>query len=205
MAKPKDRTFRLRGWMGAAIGFPSAAAILLSRPFVPFGTWAGVACDAAGWAFLALGLSLRLSSILFVGGRKGKELVTTGPYSHCRNPLYLGSLMLALSIAAFLHSLSLVAAMLVTAAFYLWAVIPSEESQLSALFPEEWKAYVARVPRIEPRGFPLTWGRDRLEVDLRAFRNESLRALGMLAVPLLAVLLNHGRAQAWWPKLWWLP
>ncbi len=108
-------------------------------------------------------------------------------------------------MALFLHSLSLAAAMLVAALFYLFAVIPSEEAQLESLFPVEWRAYVSRVPRLLPRGLPWKWGKERLEIDLRALRNESLRALGMMTVPPAAILLNHVRSQAWWSRLWTLP
>ena len=48
--------------------------------------------ELAGYLFLILGLSVRIWSILYIGGRKSQELVTDGPYSLCRNPLVRGNL-----------------------------------------------------------------------------------------------------------------
>src|SRR5262245_21554722 len=112
MAKPKSIGFRLRGVAGLVAFLPIAGALVVTRPLVPPGSWAGLAMDVAAWCFLAAGVYLRLSSIIFVGGRKGKSLVTTGPYSACRNPLYLGSLMIALSATLFFHCLTALAAVL---------------------------------------------------------------------------------------------
>jgi protein-S-isoprenylcysteine O-methyltransferase Ste14 len=204
MVKPRSLGFRLRGAAGLVAFIPMAGAVLVSRPVVRPGTWEGLAFDAAAWVLFSAGVFLRLSSIVFVGGRKGKSLVTNGPYSSCRNPLYLGSLQIALSAAMFLHSLAALAAILIAGAFYVAVVIPSEERQLSEAFPEEWKRYAAKVPRLIPR---LSWeaGGGLIEVDLRALRNESLRVLGMGAIPLAAHVLWHLRAQAWWPVWWTLP
>jgi hypothetical protein len=141
---------------------------------------------------MAAGLAFRLSAILFVGGRKGETLITRGPYSLCRNPLYLGSFLLAVSITFFLHSLTLAGGVVLVALFYLLAVIPSEERQLAGLFPEAWKAFVESVPRVIPKKLVLD-GEGRYEVDLHALRNEALRAAGAMTVPILAAVINHFR------------
>jgi len=203
MAKPRSLGFRLRGVAGIVAFLPLIAALAVSRPWIT-DPWAGLAMDAAAWIFFSAGVYLRLSSIVFVGGRKGKSLVTNGPYSSCRNPLYLGSLMIALSAALFLHCLSGLGAIILAGAFYVAVVIPSEERQLSDAFPEEWKQYVATVPRLIPR---LAWnsGTERIEVDLRALRNESFRVLGMGTIPLLVTLHWHFHAQTWWPAWFVLP
>ena len=116
----------------------------------------------------------------------------------------MGSFLLAVSAALFLHSLTLLAGVGLLAAYYLLAVIPAEERQLSGLFPEAWGRYARSVPRVFPRKSPLP-GEGRVEVDLRALRNESLRALGAMAIPLAAEVLNHFRAGAWWFTSWTLP
>lgn len=205
MPKPRSRAFRARGRIGISFLVPSVAAVLLSRPLIRQGTWAAVLVDSMAWCFLAAGLSLRLSSIVFVGGRKGGCLITHGPYGVTRNPLYLGSLFVALASGMFLRSLSMAGAVLLVSIFYLVWVIRAEEEQLASLFAEDWKSYVASVPRLLPRRIGWSWGSDRYEVDLRAVRNESLRVLGMLSIPLAAGILNHARSQSWWPRLWWLP
>ena len=204
MGKPKDRAFHLRGWVGLAIMMPAGIAVALTRPRIGLGGWEAMALDAAAWIFLAAGLAFRLSAILFVGGRKGECLITRGPYSLCRNPLYAGSFLLAVSITLFLHSLTLLGGVALVALFYLLAVIPAEERQLSGLFPDAWKAYVESVPRVIPRRLALD-GEGRYEVDLHALRNEALRAAGAMTVPIIAAVINHYRGGSWWFTRWTLP
>jgi protein-S-isoprenylcysteine O-methyltransferase Ste14 len=204
VAKPKDRAFHLRGWVGIAIMMPVGIAVALTRPWVRPGGWEAMAFDAAAWLFLAAGLAFRLSAILFVGGRKGECLITRGPYSICRNPLYVGSFLLAVSSTLFVHSLTLLAGVVLLAIYYLLAVITSEERQLSGLFPEAWKAYVESVPRVIPRRLYLD-GEGRYEVDLHALRNEALRAAGAMTLPIIAAVLNHYRGGSWWFTPWTLP
>jgi protein-S-isoprenylcysteine O-methyltransferase Ste14 len=199
MAKPDSVGFHLRGIAGIVAGVPVLAAVLLTRRWLPSPGWPALAVDVAGWLLLIAGIYLRLASIVFVGGRKGKSLVTDGPYSSCRNPLYLASLTIATSAALLLHSLTMFAAIALAGFFYVAFVIPAEERQLSAAFPEEWKAYVAAVPRLIPRR---RWkaGQQWHEIDLRALRNESLRVAGMAAIPMFIHILEFLRDQSWWPR-----
>jgi len=92
----------------------------------------------------------RLWCSLYVRGRKSKRLCQDGPYSVCRNPLYLFSLLGIIGVA--LASERLAPMILLPALFsgYYLAVIRSEEKRLRALFGEEYEAYCARVPRIVP-------------------------------------------------------
>lgn len=204
MPRPRDRWFHLRGWFGLGILGPVGAVVVLTRPWVQAGGWGSLAFEAAGWIFLAAGLAFRLSAILFVGGRKGECLVTRGPYALCRNPLYVGSFLLGAAMALLLRSFTLLAGVGVVALYYRLAVIPSEERQLSGLFPEAWKAYAASVPPILPRRLCLD-GEGRYDVDLHALRNEALRAAGALALTILTVLAHHYREGPWWFTPWRLP
>ena len=78
----------------------------------------------------------------------------TGPYAHVRNPLYVGSILIAAGFAVALMSWPFAA---VLAAFFLLIYVPviaSEEAFLRDTFLEfEW--YCARVPRLIPRIFPV--------------------------------------------------
>lgn len=77
------------------------AALLLAMFVMPVFT--GSAQDAlmherietVGLALMLVGIGGRLWSVLYIGGRKTVEIVSTGPYSVTRNPLYF-----FLSIAA---------------------------------------------------------------------------------------------------------
>ncbi len=82
--------------------------------------------------------------------RKNSELTTTGPYAYTRNPLYLGSMMIAVGFAA---ASGRVVIVVLLAALFLAIYVPtilSEEEFLRGEFPG-FDAYAARVPRLLPR------------------------------------------------------
>jgi protein-S-isoprenylcysteine O-methyltransferase Ste14 len=85
--------------------------------------------------------------------KKNRELTMTGPYAHTRNPLYLGSILIAAGFA--LALLSWPVAVVLAAVFLLIyvPVIASEERFLRTTFPE-FEAYCTRVPRLIPRLTP---------------------------------------------------
>jgi len=108
---------------------------------------------AVAWslALVLPGLWLRGYASGYV--KKNRELTMTGPYAHTRNPLYLGSMLIAAGFAVALLSWP-VAVMLAGgfAAIYI-PVIAAEERFLRATFPE-FEAYCHHVPRLLPRLIP---------------------------------------------------
>ena len=82
--------------------------------------------------------------------QKNEQLTTTGPYAFTRNPLYLGTLILAAGFALAARSWWIVTAMVVIFVAVYLPVIKSEEAFLRQSFPE-FSDYSARVPRLLPR------------------------------------------------------
>jgi len=85
--------------------------------------------------------------------QKDKQLTTSGPYAYTRNPLYLGSLMLAAGFAIAARSWCIVAVMLLMFAVIYVPVIAGEERYLRRTFPD-YDDYARRVPRMWPRLTP---------------------------------------------------
>ena len=85
--------------------------------------------------------------------KKNREITMTGPYAHTRNPLYLGSMLLAFGFAAASRSWIIVIALAVLFALIYVPTIRSEEEYLRAHFPE-FEGYARRVPRLFPRLTP---------------------------------------------------
>jgi protein-S-isoprenylcysteine O-methyltransferase Ste14 len=83
--------------------------------------------------------------------RKDLELAVTGPYACTRNPLYLGSSLLAAGFIVAGHSW--IAGILVAAYFgiFYYAVMRNEEEDLRARFGAAFAEYAARVPLFFPR------------------------------------------------------
>jgi Phospholipid methyltransferase len=110
--------------------------------------------------FLAASLILVVPGLLLRGYasgyvKKNAELTTTGPYAHTRNPLYLGSILIAFGFA--LASRSLWIAIILTALFLIiyLPVIRAEERYLRSVFPG-FDEYATHVPRLFPRLTPAT-------------------------------------------------
>ena len=105
---------------------------------------------AVAWslALVVPGLWLRAYAAGYV--KKNRELTQTGPYAHTRNPLYLGSTMMAAGFAVALLSWLVCLALAVGFAVIYVPVIASEERFLRATFPG-FDDYCRRVPRLIPR------------------------------------------------------
>jgi|SRR5215467_1446898 protein-S-isoprenylcysteine O-methyltransferase Ste14 len=84
---------------------------------------------------------------------KNQRLATGGPYAYIRNPLYMGTLLVALGLAVAARSAAL--AFLFVAVFLLiyLPVVMLEEQHLTSLFPE-YAPYAAAVPSLIPRRRP---------------------------------------------------
>ena len=104
------------------------------------------------WSLLLVlpGLWLRSYAAGYV--KKNSELTMTGPYAHVRNPLYLGSILIASGFAVALMSAPFALALRVFPP-HLRPGDRLQEAFLRDTFLEfEW--YCARVPRLIPRITP---------------------------------------------------
>jgi protein-S-isoprenylcysteine O-methyltransferase Ste14 len=103
---------------------------------------------ALGGAVAAAGVFLRAMASGHV--KKNEQLATSGPYAYCRNPLYLGSIIIAIGFA--IASRDVWVAIGITALFsaiYV-PVISGEEAFLRGQF-SEYDNYARRVPRLLPK------------------------------------------------------
>jgi hypothetical protein len=123
------------------MGFAFAAVFLwLARP-----SWRTL---AASLILVVPGLWLRGYASGYV--KKNAELATTGPYAYTRNPLYLGSMLIAFGFAAAAWNLWI---LLVVAGLFSGIYIPTilgEETYLREHFAG-FEAYAREVPRLLPR------------------------------------------------------
>jgi protein-S-isoprenylcysteine O-methyltransferase Ste14 len=108
---------------------------------------------AVGWslALVLPGLWLRAYASGYV--KKNAELTQTGPYAYTRNPLYLGSMLIAAGFALALLSWPVALVLAVGFTVIYVPVIAGEERFLRATF-SEFDGYCRRVPRLIPRFIP---------------------------------------------------
>ena len=132
---------------------------------------------------------------LYIGGRKDTELVTLGPYSISRNPLYFFSTIGAAGIGAQFGSvvLAVIAALISIAIFCL--VIRQEEQLLSDLHGAPYDDYRQRVPFLVPR-LSLWKDADVLEVRppriVMTFIDASLMLLAAPISEVIEYLQDYG-------------
>jgi len=105
----------------------------------------------AGTLVVLPGLGLRALASGHV--QKDKQLTTSGPYAYTRNPLYLGSLLMAGGFAVAARNWWIVGMMLVMFVLVYVPVIAGEERYLRETFPE-YDDYARHVPRLLPRLTP---------------------------------------------------
>ena len=108
---------------------------------------------------LLISLTLVVPGILLRGYasgyvKKNAELTTTGPYAYTRNPLYLGSILIAFGFALAAQSLWVAVALSLLFVLIYWPVILGEEEYLRGVFPG-YAEYAKRVPRLLPRPWAL--------------------------------------------------
>lgn len=161
----------------------------------------GAMHNAVEWVGLILmGVAVlgRCGCMLYLGGRKGGELMVDGPYSISRNPLYLFSILAVLGIGLQTGSIvvGLVLSLAVFSVFH-W-VIGEEEQLLRVVFGERFEAYCARVPRFGPR--PSLWISEKtVQVDVGGVWNTLRDALPyFLAIPVFE-LIEYAQHVGWVP------
>ena len=139
------------------------------------------------WSLLLVfpGIALRAYASGYV--KKNRELTVTGPYAHTRNPLYLGSLSIALGFAVAAQNWWVLAGIAILFFAIYLPVIRSEEQFLRGVFPG-FDDYCRRVPRLFPRLTPGMHGEAGKFSAALYSRHREYNAL-MGAVALYAALL----------------
>ncbi|MDD5723008.1 MAG: isoprenylcysteine carboxylmethyltransferase family protein [Syntrophales bacterium] len=92
----------------------------------------------------------RLWCSLYIAGYKTDCLVTEGPYSMCRNPLYFFSFLGAMGVGFASETLTVPVILLCAFALYYPFVIKSEEAGLQELHGDTFNTYFENVRRFFP-------------------------------------------------------
>jgi len=98
-------------------------------------------------AVAALG---RMWCSLYIAGYKNKELITNGPYSLCRNPLYFFSMAGAVGVGFSTETFIFPLAFIILFSIYYPFVIKGEEKRLEHSFGVVFEEYKKKVPAFFP-------------------------------------------------------
>ena len=112
---------------------------------------------AAGAAVLAVGMAIRVWSIRSIGrsartrGDKARQLLTAGPYSLCRNPIYIGNLLGFAGMVIAMEAIWYLPIFLVLQFTFYSLIVRYEECLLAGLYGNEFVEYMRTTPRWLPR------------------------------------------------------
>lgn len=106
--------------------------------------------ESIGLVLMAITIVGRTWCSLYIGGRKKQLIVEDGPYSICRNPLYVFSFIGAAGAGAQFGAIS-TAALVCAFTIVVFVVVTHKEEQfLRDKFGRVYEAYCERVPRFIP-------------------------------------------------------
>ena len=92
----------------------------------------------------------RLWCSLYICGYKTKKLISLGPYSLCRNPLYFFSLLGGIGVGLATETLTVTLIILVAFLLYYPFMIRAEEKKLREIHGDDFERYVKKTPKIWP-------------------------------------------------------
>jgi protein-S-isoprenylcysteine O-methyltransferase Ste14 len=110
---------------------------------------------ATGWLLVVAGVAIGISALraltraktTIMPNRPTEHLVTSGPFSFTRNPIYVGNTMLTIGIGLIVGSLWFLLLALLAAFATQKLAIESEERHLQSRFGKRYHDYRARVRR----------------------------------------------------------
>jgi protein-S-isoprenylcysteine O-methyltransferase Ste14 len=132
-------------------------ALLIVFLFISGSVWdergpvVAIVLFVVGCVMATLGVIGRLWCAIYIGGYKTQNLITVGPYSICRNPLYFFSFIG--SVGAGLTSETITIGAILAIGFLLIypKVIGAEEVRLRKVHGRVYEEYARRTPRFFPR------------------------------------------------------
>jgi protein-S-isoprenylcysteine O-methyltransferase Ste14 len=130
----------------------AAGAILwlVSGSYWPGDGLVSTVAFSVGVLMVAFGFAGRLWVSTYQAGHKNKVLITVGPYSLCRNPMYLSNLLGGLGACLTTGTITVPILFVLAASLHYRRVIPDEEARLRRHHGAAFDAYHARTPLIIP-------------------------------------------------------
>jgi len=113
--------------------------------------WSGDLASVAGLLLMAGAALGRVWTSAFIAGSKVEWLVTIGPYSLCRHPLYALSILGGLGVGLASRSVFILGLTLMLLVILHLRAIRYEERTLAARHQAAFRRYCDAVPRLIPR------------------------------------------------------
>jgi protein-S-isoprenylcysteine O-methyltransferase Ste14 len=138
------------------------ASIILSRMpdrYFEFTAGNSQILRVSGLVLMIAGLIFYFAAVRFLlKGLKETRLITSGPYSICRNPLYLSLILLIIPALSLVLNSWLVLTSSIVGFILFKLFIKSENSELEKFFGEDYLKYKRETPEF----FPVRWDLKKL-------------------------------------------
>lgn len=135
---------------------------------------------------------LTIGMVYIVRGGKNRRiyaegLVTDGLFSHCRNPMYVGNILLVIGMSILSNSMFAVFIMIPLFIFIYEAIVRAEESFLRNKFGSGFNDYCDRVNRWMPKwnGIGKTFAENDFNLKKVAYKEYNTSFIWMLGATLL--------------------
>ena len=127
-------------------------AVVLTKPLAPMEGERHLheIFDMAGAVLVGMCALGRLYCTAFLGGHKNQSLITYGPFSVSRNPLYFCSFLGACGIGLMTNHLTFILLLPATFCYVYFAMIAREEGFLREEFGADYARYCETTPRFFP-------------------------------------------------------
>lgn len=154
----------------------------------------------SGWIFVGIGVMGRIWCSLYISGFKNARLVTEGPYSLCRNPLYLFSYLGGVGIMFLTETFVFPILFTIYFLCYYHYVMRQEEAFLSEKYGTKYLDYLNKIPRFIPsfRNFKEP---DFYQVSPKHFRIFLMQVVWFIWVAALVQLFEELRLHGVIPSL----
>ena len=156
-----------------------------------------------GIGLIVVGESIRIYGVRFAGGATrtrevgAPSLCTSGPYSRCRNPLYLGNMIIYCGVVLmaggqFLWPLLFIVFVFFTLQYSM--IISLEEETLVKLFGNEYRLYRESVPKLFPRISPWLGNDKRVPLTMiQTLKTEKRTLQNIIIIIILIGAKNYYR------------
>lgn len=178
--------------------------LIVSRPYVNEAGSLDIVLDYCGLLLLLAGISGRLWSILYIGGKKNRELITTGPYAMTRNPLYFFSVVAILGICLMYGSILVASVASLTVLGIFTYTAQREARYLEHRFGAQYLSYAQVTPLFWPR-VSLVRSPSEIMITMGTLKSTFKDALFFVAFIPVVELLEYLHLHGYVPTLFMLP
>jgi len=163
-----------------------------------------ISFEMSGLFLLTICSMGRLWALMYISGNKRLELITDGPYSIVRNPLYFFSLIGAIGIGLVSENLLILVLMVVFYAVYYPFTIFAEEKKLENTFGQAFLEYKRRTPRFLPK-LSLYKGVESYTINAKVFVRNFIDGMWFIWIFILLHTIEMAQNSGYLPVYWKIP